>query len=174
MPEEIFGIPAHPLMVHAPVVLVPLTALVALVYGVVPPLRRHLGWLLALLALAAAGASVAAVLSGEAFAAKLGSSPAIARHQDLGEAMRNFVVLLAVAAIALVVVDWLRIRRSRRAAESEAPGAAAAPRSGSLVLVGVSVVLTVGVLGLAGAATAYAVRAGHSGAEMVWGQVEGG
>ncbi len=173
MPEEIFGIPAHPLMVHAPVVLVPLTALVAFVYGLVPPLRRHVGWLLALLALASAGTAVGAVLSGEAFAAKLGSSPAITRHQDLGETMRNAALLLAVVAVALVVVDWIRIRRGRAAAANDGPGAAASPGSGRLLLVGVSVVLTLGLLGLAGVATAYAVRAGHTGAEMVWGQVEG-
>lgn len=168
--DELFGLPAHPLIVHAPVVLVPLVALVAVAYAVVPRLRRHLWWLLAPLALAAAGSAVFAVESGEALQARLGGpNPAITRHAGFGETLRNLALLLAVAAVALVIVDLSR----RRAAppRADGPGAAVAPArtSGSVVLVAVSVVLTVAVLVLAVAAIVYIVRVGHSGSEMVWG-----
>ena len=51
--DRISGLPAHPLIVHAAVVLVPLLALGAIVYAVVPPLRKHFRWAVGLLAIAA-------------------------------------------------------------------------------------------------------------------------
>jgi hypothetical protein len=169
--DEILGLPAHPLMVHAPVVLVPLTVLVALVYGVLPPARQRIGWALVLLALAGAGAAYAAVESGQRFAvARGGVTPDIAGHQELGEMLRNLALLLAVVAVVLVVVDRARHRRRRlQFAEDGSPHTYARTRSGGVLLGVVSVILTLGLLGVAGAAGYYAYEAGHSGAEMVWG-----
>lgn len=169
--EELFGLPAHPLLVHAPVVLVPLTVLTAVAYALVPPLRRRIGWLLVLLSLAAAATAFAATESGEEFAASLGGvNPTIAQHQEYGETLRNFAILVAVISVVLVVVD--RARRSRSAlafAEDGSPHTYARARSGGMVLGAVSIVLSIGLLALAGAAAFYVVRAGHTGAEMVWG-----
>lgn len=171
--EQLFGLPAHPLLVHAPVVLAPLAAVLALVYAVVPPLRRHLGWLLAVVAVAAAGAAWVAVESGEALARTLGGSPEIERHERLGETFRTYVILLASVAVLLVVVDVSRRRRRRGGAPATAHGdvpvdGAAARRPRGLGAA-VSVLLSVGMVVVAVATVVYAVRAGHSGAEMVWG-----
>jgi hypothetical protein len=169
--DEIFGLPAHPLMVHAPVVLIPLTALVAVVYGLLPPLRPRLGWLLVLLALAAAGTAYGAAESGNRFAvASGGVTPQIAEHQELGEMLRNLAALLALVAVVLVIVDRTRHRRRRlQFADDGSPHTYARTRSGGLLLGAVSLVLTLGLLGAAGGAGFYAVRTGHSGAQMVWG-----
>ena len=161
--DEILGLPAHPLMVHAPVVLIPLTVLTAVVYGLVPPLRQRLGWLLVLFALAGAGAAYAATQSGTRFAAKLGGiTPVIDEHRDFGD--------MALVALLLVVVDRARHRRRRlQFADDDSPHTYAKARSGGMLLGVVSVILTLGLLGVAGTAGYYVYQAGHSGAKMVWG-----
>jgi uncharacterized membrane protein len=161
--DEIFGLPAHPLIVHVPVVFVPLTALLAVGYGLVPPLRRTLGWLLALTAVIAGVSSAVAVKAGEEFQKRLnGGPPGVAQHSDYGETVRNLALLAALVAVGLVVLDLMRRRRKARAATSGGP-------SGGAALLGiVSVILTVALLGLAGGATWAVVRAGHTGAEMVY------
>lgn len=170
--DELFGLPAHPLMVHAPVVLIPLTVLVAVVYGLLPPVRHRIGWLLVLLALAGAGTAYGASESGVRFAAKKGGiTPVIAEHQDFGEMLRNLAALLALVAIVLVIVDRARHRRRRlQFADDDSPHTYARARSGGVLLSVVSLVLTLGLLAVAGGAGYYAVRTGHSGAEMVWGE----
>ncbi len=70
--EEIAGLPMHPLAVHAAVVFVPLLALAALAYGLVPKLRRKVGWVAVLLALVAPASAVVARLSGDAFLQRRG------------------------------------------------------------------------------------------------------
>jgi hypothetical protein len=168
--DEIFGLPAHPLMVHAPVVLIPLTVGAAVVYGLLPPVRHRIGWLLVLLALAGAGTAYAAVESGKRFAvAQGGVTPVIAEHEDLGEMLRNLAALLALIAVVLVVVDRARHRRRRlQFADDGSPHTYARARSGGVLLGAVSIVLTLGLLGAAGTAGFYAVRSGHTGAKMVW------
>ena len=169
--DEILGLPAHPLMVHAPVVLIPLTVLTAVVYGLVPPLRQRLGLLLVLFALAGAGTAYAATQSGARFAEKLGGvTPVIAEHRDFGDMLRNLALLLALVALLLVVVDRARHRRRRlQFADDGSPHTYATARSGGMLLGVVSVILTLGLLGVAGTAGYYVYQAGHSGAKMVWG-----
>ncbi|MGH3648434.1 MAG: DUF2231 domain-containing protein, partial [Micromonosporaceae bacterium] len=64
--EEILGLPAHPLLVHAAVVLVPMLVLVGVGYGLIPPLRRKLDLVLVGLALVAPGDVYLARESGQA------------------------------------------------------------------------------------------------------------
>lgn len=45
LPDDVFGLPLHPLIVHAAVVLVPLAAVGTLLITVVPRWRRTYGWL---------------------------------------------------------------------------------------------------------------------------------
>lgn len=65
MLREVMGLPAHVLLVHAAVVFVPLLALVATAYAVLPRFRGRLDWAAGLLALAAPVAALLAKLSGE-------------------------------------------------------------------------------------------------------------
>ncbi|PKQ21842.1 MAG: hypothetical protein CVT65_16395, partial [Actinobacteria bacterium HGW-Actinobacteria-5] len=68
---DVLGLPLHPLVVHAAVVLVPLAALGALVVLAWARARDRYGWLVVAFAVAGAGAAVVARLSGEALAAGL-------------------------------------------------------------------------------------------------------
>lgn len=144
-----FGIPAHPLIVHAAVVLVPLAALGALALLLVARWRRRYGWLTAGFAVAGFAAALAAKLSGDAFAADRGlaGTPRIAAHEAWGSWAPWPALLLAVGVVALV---WLTGREE--------------PRRGAAVWVA-------GVATAVGAVTSLVVVAvtGHLGATAVWG-----
>ena len=97
------GLPLHPLVVHAVVVLVPLGALSAILYAVVPRWR----WLLRLptlvLALFAVVLARVAVLTGSSlkheknFTGELGDR--IARHMHWGQRLEYSIWVFAVVAI---------------------------------------------------------------------------
>ena len=64
--DTVTGLPVHPLVVHAVVVLGPLAALLAVTYVVVPRWRVGLRWPLVLLSVVAAASAFVAEQSGEA------------------------------------------------------------------------------------------------------------
>ncbi|MQA27164.1 MAG: hypothetical protein GEU94_17250 [Micromonosporaceae bacterium] len=181
--EEILGLPAHPLIVHAAVVLVPLLVAVAIAYALIPPLRGRLDWAVVVLAVAAPAAVWAARQSGEAFQLRLAQrdmmppelAADVAAHEELSEVLWWLALALGVAAVALVAADRLLPRRpggaEPRGAESGSAGSGSpgseAPRGGGLRLV-VTVVLTLAIVGLSGAAGWYVYRTGHTGSTMVW------
>ena len=152
MPDTVFGIPVHPLVVHAVVVLVPLASLGVVATAFVPKWRQRFGGLVALVTLAAVAMVPVATQSGEQLEESVGETPALESHIELGDAMIFFAIPLLVAAVALW---WL----GRREAERRPYGR--------------GITLTVGVVSVvvALAATAWIVRVGHSGAESVWGGV---
>jgi uncharacterized membrane protein len=167
--DTIFGLPAHPLMVHAPVVLIPLAVAAALVYAIVPPLRERVGWVLVLLSVGGAAAAFAAVESGTRFAAKQASSQRLNTHGNFGLDVRDFAILLAVVSVVLVGVDMARRGRSTFRPPSDTDGYTyQRPRSGGVLMGVVSVVLSIGLIAVSGAALYYVVRTGHTGAQMVW------
>ncbi|MFG1928252.1 DUF2231 domain-containing protein [Cryptosporangium sp. NPDC048952] len=173
--EKVFGLPAHPLVVHAAVVLVPIAVLSAFAYVLVPRLRPKIGWVLALSSLAGAGASIVAAETGDRLAKFLGGSDAINEHGGFGLDTRNMAVLLAVVAVVLLIVERARANRRepmRGYAERDQWGMVGEqPRgnsSGSTVLTVVSVVLMIALLATAVGAAVSVARAGDTGARMVW------
>jgi apolipoprotein N-acyltransferase len=147
----IAGLPAHALLVHAIVVLAPLTALLEILCAVWPAARRRLVWLV--LAFAAVNV-VLTPLTTDAGEWLLGQrsrvSAVLQTHADRGEWMIYFSVALLVVAIALAVLQWLEGRSDRRRTVANVVVAIVA------LLVGVSSIITV-------------VRIGDSGAHSVWG-----
>ena len=164
------GIPAHPLFVHAPLVLIPLTLLLGLVYVVAPPLRPRIDGALVVLAIASPLSALTATQSGERLAARLGSSDAIDRHQQYGETVQNLAAALLAVVLLLVLTDRLRAARKRRQralAEGDEPGAPYRNTGGGVWTV-VSVLLSVVLLGVGGVTGTYLYLTGDSGAKMVW------
>jgi len=158
--RSIVGLPAHPLLVHLPVVLVPLTAAAAAVAVAVRRLRRILAPVVAAMALVALLGAVFAAGSGEALRESLTTvdTALVDRHAELGETLRNLTALMLVAAVVFAlaaVPDRLGLR------DGSVVGRVVRRRG---VLAGSAVALIV----VAGLATAWAVRAGHTGAEAVW------
>jgi hypothetical protein len=155
--DSVTGIPAHPLFIHAAVVLVPLLALVAVLYGVWPASRRHIRWPLVALAVAAPVSVFFARESGESFSANRAfQSPqmkaAIEQHE--GYADKLFWVILGLAVVGLVMAFMVP-------ATSAGVAAIKAPVAAHWAAAGLSVVL-------AAAAAFYVYKTGDSGAHMVW------
>jgi hypothetical protein len=105
---EINGVPLHPLVVHAVVVFVPLGALSAILFAVVPRWRWLLRWPTLLLALAAVVLTRTAVMTGTSlkdekhFTGTLGDR--IATHMAWGHRLEWSVWVFAVVAVLAV---WL-------------------------------------------------------------------
>lgn len=145
--DLINGLPVHPLIVHAAVVFVPLTALGLVVMAFWPTFSRRYGWLVVAAAAGGALFSFMAKESGESLEDRVGE-PGF-DHAELGDLMPVFAGLLLLAAIGLWLVD-------RRRSDQEG-------RGGLLRVL----VATVAVLVAVGN-VAWVYRVGHSGAKSVW------
>ena len=110
---EIMGLPLHPLVVHAVVVLLPLAALGTLAIVVSGKLRERYGWLVAACGVAAAGAAIVAKLSGEALASSLGAGQLVATHESYGTLVPYPAVALAVAVPVALLLRRRRPCRGR-------------------------------------------------------------
>ncbi len=166
MPESVFGLPVHPLVVHATVVLVPLTALALLLAVLVPRFRAWAGWLPLGLALLSPLLALSSTTSGENLEQRLGESPLIERHAELGEMLIWWCLGMLVAAVALMVLTRRHgSDQTAPAAGERGNGPGAGPSRGWMVaLAVVGVVASVGTL-------VQVALIGHSGAESVWGGV---
>ena len=139
--DTIAGLPMHPLLVHAPVVLLPLGALGLLLVLVRRAWRERYGFLVGAALVAGAGAAFAAAESGEALAKRVGVP---ADHSTWGDRLP-----LAAGALAVVALGWLlSTRRSAQSGLAKGLGALAA-------------VLAVAVVALT-------ALVGHSGASAAW------
>ena len=69
--ESFFGLPLHPLLVHAAVIFIPLLVIGALIYALVPQLRARIDWAVVLLAVIAPLSALFSKLSGDAFRARI-------------------------------------------------------------------------------------------------------
>jgi hypothetical protein len=148
--DTVGGIPLHPLLVHAVVVLVPLAALLVLASALSTRFRRWAGLLTPVAATLALVSIPLATESGESLERRVPMTPLVEEHAELGDGLLVLVAALAVAAWAL----WFLDRRARAAGET-----------GRSVLMLVVIVLSV----LAVAATVVqTVRIGHSGAKATW------
>lgn len=101
---DVFGLPLHPLVVHAAVVLIPLACLGAILVVASGRVRERYGWLAVGFAVAAALAAIIAKLSGEAFAAQLNVGSLIATHEFYGDLMPYPTVALALFLPAALLV----------------------------------------------------------------------
>ena len=148
----IWGLPAHALLVHAIVVLAPMTAALEILCGFWPAARRRLVWLVLALAAGTLVLTPITTEAGEWLKDQRGAnvSPILQQHAERGDWMIYFSVALLVVAVALAVLHWLEGRSDK-------------PRMAATVVVAV-LALVVGVSSIVTVA-----RIGHSGAESVWG-----
>lgn len=172
MLDVIAGLPVHPLIVHATVVLVPTAALAVALAAVWPRFRRWAFALPLLLALAALVLTPLSERSGESLEERVGGTPLVETHAELGEGLLVWVLPLALVAAALF---WLAVRERRAAAEgpgAAGAGAAGAGAPGTAPARWVTVTLAVAALVLAGGTIAQTVAIGHSGATAAWSDVD--
>ncbi|MFR9775876.1 DUF2231 domain-containing protein [Micromonospora sp. MS34] len=157
MPDNINGLPLHPLVVHAVVVLLPLAALGVVALAVRPSWRGRFGLPVVVIAALATAAVPLATESGESLEHRVGDP---GRHAELGDQLIWFALPLLLAAVVLV---WLH----RRAAASGTEGASEPRRTSGQGAVGMVVAVLAVVVAAANLVQVY--RVGDSGAKAVWG-----
>src|SRR6478752_1601961 len=105
MPTVINGLPAHVLLIHAVVVLVPLAALMLVASAVWPAARARLGVLTPIVALIALVLVPVTTHAGEYLQRHLGfTNPLIRRHVQLGHMLLPWAIGLFVVAAAVWVL----------------------------------------------------------------------
>ncbi|SEB61092.1 hypothetical protein SAMN04489806_1279 [Paramicrobacterium humi] len=156
---QLAGLPLHPLLVHAVVVLTPLVALAVLLAQFWPAARRRLGVVTPLGALVVLVLVPVTVSAGESLAAAVGPVPAVQLHQRYGEMLLPWTIALFVVALA----QWVWFRGGRRGVPSSRRALA---RVAFTVLAVASVIVAVGTVILL-------VLIGDSGARAVWGGLLG-
>lgn len=143
--DEVFGLPLHPLVVHAAVVLIPLAALGLVLMAIGQKQSKRFGPLVVAVALAAAGSAFLAMASGRDLAERYGYGEQ--QHFDLGGWMPWVGLVLFANCLLLWLVDL---------------------RSPSRGLPGT--VLSIAGFVVAAVATGLTIWTGHLGAELVWGR----
>jgi preprotein translocase subunit SecG len=157
--DEFLGVPLHPLAVHAPVVLVPIGALAAVVLTVRPTWRQRVGWWLPATVFMLAGSLFVAKESGEAAVAAKNVFGNIDEHSELAET--TFILSLVWFALALGLAMW-EWQSRRRAPQALSAAGAAVGRDP--VAIGFAVAMSVAAI----ATAIWLVRTGHAGAESRW------
>lgn len=147
--DLINGLPVHPLVVHAVVVLLPLAALGTIALAVRPGWRRTYGWLVVAAAAAATVLLPVATSSGEALEERVGNP---GEHAEMGDALIWFTLPMLVLVAAMV---WFDRRPS--------------PKVDGRLLKALPVLAVVAAL----ACSVQVYRVGDSGARAAWGDQVG-
>jgi uncharacterized membrane protein len=146
------GLPAHALLLHLVVVLVPLTALLEILCGLWPAARRgQLLWLTLVLATATMVLTPITINAGQwLYDLRTKPSPILREHAERGSTMVYFSTALLAVAIGLVLLRLIERRPERR-------------RMVTRIVVGI-IVLAVGISSMI-----QVYRTGDAGAQSVWG-----
>lgn len=148
--RSIFGLPAHPLIVHAVVVLLPLAA-IALIVAALVPRARHIAAPLALcLAMVSTVAVFLAEQSGEVLEGQVKETQLVRAHTHAADEVLPWAIATTLAAFAVTFAEPLRRRLGKPS-----------PAAVNAILVGLSLIAGVG-------ATFTVIDVGHSGAKATW------
>ena len=146
---RLFDLPAHPLLIHFPIVAIPTLCIIGLIMAFVPSFRERYGIAAVLLGIVTTIATFFAAASGQALADEFQfGDEIIGTHRELGETLRLFVLGLTVALVVMVALG-------RRQADS--------PRDPATLL------SSVGAIAFAILSMIWVIRTGHEGASSVWG-----
>ncbi|WP_152361308.1 DUF2231 domain-containing protein [Microlunatus speluncae] len=150
---EIDGLPLHPLVVHAVVIFVPLSAVGAIAISVSVWVRRRYGWLTSAFGLIAMVSTFVAQRAGQSLYESFPRpTEAMTAHSEIAVGLWPWVVLLFLGALSVTVLQHL-IDRGRKGTGL---------RVASWVGMALAVISGIG-------ASVQVFRAGHSGSTAVWG-----
>ena len=156
--DSFFGVPMHPFAVHAPIVLLPITAIVAIVFAVRADWRTRAAWGMPAAVLVLVGMLVVAKESGESALESGNVFGNVQEHQQLADQTFIVAIVWLVAAVALYARD-----RQMSSNETTSLSAAVAPSRDPLTL-GLSIVTAV----IAVVAMVWLIRTGHAGSASRW------
>ena len=174
MPENLFGLPTHILLLHVVVVLLPLAAVATVAVALSSRFRHRWG-------LATVCATFVVTLfvplttqAGEALAARLPTNAMIVRHADIGNQVEIWAAAFGLSLFLLVAID---IRRRASAEPDELTPAetwatrylpqrwrTATPNWTASMLQVAKILALVTAIG----STVMVIWAGHTGARAVW------
>jgi len=153
--DQINGLPVHILVIHAAVVFVPLLALGAIVYAVVPGWRSKIGWAVISLAILAPIVTFVSRESGEKLYDRLIANGVSGKGKEmldahLGFGTRTFWFTVALGGVTLLMT-LLTLGKAG---------------SGRRIL---GIVFALAAVALAAVSGYYVYKTGDSGAKAVWG-----
>ncbi|MEI7506904.1 MAG: DUF2231 domain-containing protein [Actinomycetes bacterium] len=149
--NNLFGLPAHPLLVHLPVVFVPMASIAAIILAIFPKYLGKFGWWVTGASFIGMVGAVLAAGSGEELEHKVAHSATLEHHGQLGETAR----LLSFVLFAVMLIVML-VRRYRPALIAKKAAGIVA----SVLIVAASV-----------AAGWAMIATGHNGAKASWCEV---
>lgn len=159
VPEKVFGLPSHPLLVHGAVVLVPLAALALIATGWNSAWRQRYYFAIMLLAVGGAGSAFLAKESGESLKQTLRAvGKRAGDHPDQGDRAFILAGLLAATCIVLYAYETFGDRIRTRLGWTER---FRLPFDENVALYAVSIPIAALAIGAM-------IVAGHSGAQLVW------
>jgi hypothetical protein len=148
--DELFGLPAHPLVVHAAVVLLPIAALATILTALLPRARRGYAIIAFVVALTATTAVGLAQGSGESLEERVDETALVEEHTEQGETVLPWAIALTATAAAVAAAAVLHRRYPQLSA-----GRVTAVLAIAAIVTGVGATWTV-------------VEVGHSGATATW------
>jgi hypothetical protein len=155
---ERFGdLPLHVLVIHAAVVVLPVAALTAIAFAVLPRWRWLLRWPALLLGLGSLVLAYVAKESGEAFVAAVPTlAQAVRVHKERGELLFWYCLIFAViAVVAFLLLGGPSALASGKGAKATRSRPLELLTSAALVVIGVLVIWQT-------------IRTGDAGAKAVW------
>jgi hypothetical protein len=163
------GLPLHVLIVHAVVVLIPLSAVLLILVSVWPAARARFADLTAVLAVVALISVPITTQAGEWLEHRVARTPLVHVHTELGDTMLPWAIGLAVLAVAVAVRHRLAARRAPATEPhgveirdgGHRDGAGGRDRVLGGILAALALVVAVG-------ATVTVYRIGDSGARAAW------
>lgn len=154
--DTLFGLPAHPLLVHGAVVLVPLAAIGTIVIAVWAAARARVGWIVAGLGIVGFVFAFVAKESGESLLETTRVTQLVKDHAEMGNWGVIGAFLVGGSATAIMLFDtFVRWRASKGEPELSIT------RPLRTLIAVVAVVLSI--LG-----TVLVLDVGHSGAKATW------
>jgi ABC-type branched-subunit amino acid transport system permease subunit len=162
---RIQGLPAHPLFVHAVVVLVPLCAIGVILCALWPAARRRLSYTVLVLSVIAAAMVPFVQQSGEWLEGQVGRSDLLETHTRLGDDFLPFAIALVVGAAAVAALRWMEARSEAKQEANVGGSDSVSIRRAPVWMVVVVVVLALATSTLAGYQI-YVV--GDSGSAAAW------
>jgi hypothetical protein len=162
--DKLFGLPAHPFLVHIPIVLLPLAAIGVALMAIKTDWYLRYRWPVLVIGLIGALGAVLAAAAGEQLEGRIiavegrDAARSWEHHADLGDTARLFAVIFCILLAAYVLIPWWLHRRH---ADATIASPAALGRSLRIALA------TLAVLGAVASVTTV-IQAGHTGSESVW------
>jgi hypothetical protein len=161
------GLPVHPLLVHAVVVLIPLTTLTAIAVAVRGPWRRGGSVLVALGAVVSFVAAYLAMEAGEQLEAALSAGGHLSPNFDSHDTWGTYTWYATIPFAVLAVVTAVLARRTRPAPAHSGSTATTTTGVGAAVLAWLTVLAGI-------VAVVFCYLAGDSGSRAVWGFLTAG